>query len=159
MRKNKSFSDIEVLLSDVQQSINNVLENEVMDVVRKVEMQHIKEDVLDVYSPTTYQRRSQRGIDDERNIVSELKNNKLTVYNIAEFNDGYLTKNHGKGLAYMINEGGNTEHDYEYGFRTIEAPYSMPRPFIDNTIEELDNTDIIEKTLEKGLKKHGIDLY
>lgn len=159
MGRNKHFTSIDALLADVQKSINKALENEVMDTVREVELKHIQEDVIDVYTPSIYDRRTKGGIQDKENIVGVVKNNKLTVDNITPFNDGYLTKNHGTGLAYMINEGGNSEHDYEYGFRAMEAPYSKPRPFIDNTIEELDKTEVLEDALAKGMKKDGIDLY
>lgn len=157
--KNKSYSSIDALLADVQKDINQTLQNEVMDAVRDVELKHIKRDVLDAYTPTVYERRTDSGIEDPNNIVGTVKDNKLTVDNVTTFNDGYLTQNHGVGLAYMINEGGNSKHDYEYGFRSVEAPYAKPRPFIDNTIEELDKTEVIEDALAKGLKKYGIDLY
>lgn len=116
MGRNKHFTDIDALLADVQKCINKALENEVMDAVREVELNHVEEDVLDVYSPSIYRRRSQGGIDDERNIVGTVKNNKLTVENVTPFNQDYGTRNKGTGLGYMINEGGNSEHDYEYGF-------------------------------------------
>lgn len=159
MGKDKHFTDIDALLGDVQKSINKSLENEVMDAVRDVELSHIERDVLNVYSPSIYKRRGSGGIDDVRNIVGTVKDGKLTVENVTPFNEDYGTRNKGTGLAYMINEGGNSKHDYDFGFWTVEAPYSRPRPFIDNTIEELDKTEIIEDALAKGMKKDGIDLY
>lgn len=159
MGRNKHFTDIDALLADVQKSINKSLANEVMDAVRDVELSHIERDVLSVYSPSIYERRGSGGIDDERNIIGTVKDGRLTVDNVTPFNDDYGTRNKGTGLAYMINEGGNSEHDYDYGFRGAEAPYSQPRPFIDNTIEELEKTEVIEDALAKGMKKDGIDLY
>lgn len=159
MGRDKHFTDIDALLADVQKSINKSLENEVMDAVRDVELSHIQREVLNVYSPSIYRRRASGGIDDVRNIVGTVKDNKLIVENVTPFNEDYGTRNKGTGLAYMINEGGNSEHDYDYGFRGVEAPYSRPRPFIDNTVEELDRTEIIEDALAKGMKKDGIDLY
>lgn len=154
----KVYSDIDKLLKDVQSDIDDVLMNEVLDTVRDIEMEHVQEDVFSVYSPSIYRRRSSGGIDDPENVKAEVKNGVMTVRNDTPFNDDYATQNHGIGLAYMLNEGGNSEHDYDYGFRSIEAPYSNPRPFIDNTIEELDRTDAVEKALKKGLKRHDIDL-
>ncbi len=130
-----------------------------MDAVKEVELKHVERDVLSVYTPSIYERRSHGGIDDDKNIIGTVKNGRLTVENVTPFNDGYGTKNEGTELGYMINEGGNWEHDYEYGFRGAEAVYSRPRPFIENTIEELDKTEIIEDALAKGMKKDGIDLY
>lgn len=159
MARDKHFTDIKALLADVQKSINKSLKNEVMDAVREVELKHIERDVLSVYTPSIYERRGFWGIKDVRNIIGTVKNGRLTVENVTPFNEDYGTRNRGTGLGYMINEGGNSEHDYDYGFRTIEAPYSQPRPFIDNTIEELDKTEIIEDALAKGMSKDGIDLY
>lgn len=159
MARDKHFTDIKALLADVQKSINKSLKNEVMDAVKEVELKHIERDVLSVYTPSIYERRSHGGIDDDKNIVGTVNNGRLTVENVTPFNEDYGTRNRGNTLAYMINEGGNSEHDYEFGFRTIEAPYSYPRQFIDNTIEELDKTEIIEDALAKGMRKDGIDLY
>lgn len=159
MGRDKHFTDINALLADVQKSINKSLKNEVMDAVREVELSHIERDVLSVYTPSIYERRGSGGIEDMRNIIGTVKDGRLTVENVTPFNEDYGTRNRGTGLGYMINEGGNSEHDYDYGFRTIEAPYSQPRQFIDNTIEELDKTEIIEDALAKGMKKDGINLY
>lgn len=159
MGRNKHFTDIDALLADVQKSINKSLKDEVMEAVREVELKHIQDDVLDVYSPSIYNRRGSGGIDDVRNIVGTVKDGRLTVENETPFNEAYGSRNHGTGLAYMINEGGNSEHDYDYGFRGMEAPYAEPRPFIESTIEELDKTEIIEEALARGMKKDGIDLY
>lgn len=154
----KIYDDVEDLLKDVQSDIENVLTNEVLETVRDIEMEHVQDDVFSVYSPSIYERRSSSGLDDRENVKGEVKNGVLTVRNDTPFNTDYGSKNRGIGLAYMIEEGGNSEHDYEYGFRSIEAPYSRPRPFISNSIEELDRTDAVEKALKKGLKRHGIDL-
>ena len=159
MARDKHFTDINALLADVQKSINKSLKNEVMDAVKEVELKHVERDVLSVYTPSIYERRGSGGIDDDKNIIGTVKNGRLTVENVTPFNEDYRSRNRGTGLGYMINEGGNSEHDYEFGFRTIEAPYSYPRPFIDNTIEELDKTEVIEDALARGMKKDGIDLY
>lgn len=155
---NKTYSDIELLLKDVQSDIEDVLMNEVMDAVRDVEMEHVRDDVFSVYNPSIYERRSVGGIDEPENVKGTVKNGVLTIRNDTPFNDDYGTRNEGIGLAYMIEEGGNSQHDYEYGFRSIEAPFSQPRAFISNTIDELDRTDVVEKAMKKGLKRHDIDL-
>lgn len=159
MGRDKHFTDINALLADAQNSINKALRNEVMDAVREVELRHVERDVLSVYTPSIYERRGSGGIEDVRNIIGTVKDGRLTVENVTPFNEDYGTRNQGNTLAYMINEGGNSEHDYEYGFRGAEAVYANPRPFIDNTVEELDETEIIEDALAKGMKKDGIDLY
>ena len=154
----KSYSDIDKLIKDIKSDIEDVLMDEVLDTIRDIEMEHVESDVFSVYTPSIYERRESGGLDARENVKAEVKNGVMTVRNDTPFNPDYGSQNRGVGLAYMVNEGGNSEHDYEYGFRSVEAPFANPRPFIDNTIDELDRTDAIEKALKKGLKRHDIDL-
>lgn len=149
----KSYNDIKTLKNDLKKDINAVLADEVFDEVRKCELEHVEEDVFSVYSPKIYQRRAVGGIDDEQNIVGTVKNMKLTVENITEFNDDYGTYNSGRGLSTLINDG---EHLKNY-FYDYEGEFTKPRPFIDRTVEELENSNRLDNALIKGLRKKGID--
>lgn len=148
------YDDEKQLLKDLRSDIENVLMDEVLDKVREIEIEHIEEDVYSVYQPSIYRRRKKNGgLSDPENIIGTIEGDmQLVVENITPFNEEY-GGNSGIGLAEMVNEGGNSEHDYDYGFRSIEAPYSKPRPFLDNTIEEIENTNSVENTLANGLRK------
>ena len=159
MSRKNIYDDVEVLLKDIQSDIEDVLMDEVLETVRDIEIKHVENEVFSVYTPFIYERRRGGGLNDRENVVGRVKNGELYVDNITPFNDDYGTKNHGIGLAEMVNEGGTYKHDYDYGFRTIEAPFSRPRLFLDNTIEEIEHTNDVENALAKGLIKRNYDVY
>lgn len=149
MGKKGTYDDIDTLLSDLKSDIEDVLLDEVLGEVKDIELSHIEDDVLSVYSPSIYKRRAFGGIDDPDNIVGEIVDMQLVVDNITRFNDGYGTHNYGMGLPTLINDGerrGGYYYDYS-------GEFTQARPFIDNTIEEIEHTDSVENALKKGLKK------
>ena len=154
MGKKDIYDDIDLLLKDLKSDIEDVLMDEVLDEVRDIELYHIQNDVLNTYTPQIYKRRSAGGIDDPNNIVGEVEDMQLTVDNITQFNDDYGTYNHGKGLSDLINDGDSLQgYFYDY-----PGEFNQPRPFIDNTIEEIERTDSVENALAKGLKKRKYDV-
>lgn len=159
MKRNETYDEIEDLLNDLKSDIEDTLLDEVLETVRDIETEHVQNDVFSVYSPTIYERRLSGGLDDRENVVGQVKNGVLIVENDTAFNESYGTKNKGIGLAVMVNDGGTYKHDYDYGFRTIEASFSDPRPFLDNTAEEIERTDDVENALAKGLTKRNYDVY
>ena len=149
-----SYDDIDELLNDIKSDIEDVLMDEVLDEVKDIELKHIEDDVLSVYSPKIYERRNNNGIDDPDNIIGEVRNMQLSVDNVTRFDDGYGTYNHGVGLADLINDGdGKSGYYYDYPFEGMGA-----RPFIDNTIEEIERTDDVENALSKGMRKRKYDV-
>ncbi len=149
-----SYDDIDELLNDVKSDIEEVLMDEVLDEVKDIELRHIEGDVFSVYSPKIYERRGSGGIDDPDNIVGEVNNMQLSVDNVTRFDDGYGTYNHGIGLADLINDG---EHLSGY-FYDYPGEFTESRPFIDNTIEEIERTNDVENALEQGLKRRKYDV-
>ena len=150
-----TYDDIDKLLKDMRSDIEDTLSKEVFEEVRDIEMEHVYRDVLSTYSPKIYDRRGTSGIDDPRNVIGYVKDMSLEVDNVTPFNDGYGTYNRGNGLADLINEGdGGASHLY-YDFT---GNFIQPRPFLDNTQEEIDKTDRVDRTLEKGLKRRGHDI-
>lgn len=150
----KAYDDVNALLKDLKADIEDTLMDEVMDEVKCIELKHIEDDVLSIYSPKIYRRRAFGGIDDPENIVGEIVDSRLVVDNITKFNDGYGTYNFGVGLADLINDG-ERRHGYFYDYH---GEFIQPRPFINNTIEEIENTDSVENALKKGLKKRKYDV-
>lgn len=145
------YDDLDELLKDMCSDIEDTLMDEVLDEVRNIEMKHIQRDVLSTYTPTIYERRGAYGIGDPNNIVGEVRDMSLEVDNITRFREGYGTSNHGIGLADLINDGDRLD-GYYYDYPGV---FNLPRPFIDNTQEEIDKTDRVDRALEKGLKRRG----
>lgn len=150
----KAYNDVDALLKDLKSDIEDTLMDEVLAKVRDIELKHIEDDVLSVYSPQIYKRRAFGGIDDSDNVVGTVKDMQLIVDNITPFNEEYGTYNHGIELADLINAG-EKRSGYYYDF---DGDFTQPRPFIDNTIDEIEQTDNVEKALAKGLKKRKYDV-
>lgn len=142
----KSYSDIDLLLKDLKSDIEDVLMDEVLDEVKDIEIRHVEEDVFSAYSPSVYRRRESDGLDDPDNIVGEVNNMVLEVENISEFTDWRGNAKRGKGLAEFVN-------DYDY-----PGIIGQSRPFLDNTIEEIENTNSVENALARGLRKRKYDV-
>lgn len=154
MAKKDLYDDVSVLLKDLCSDIEDTLADEVLEEVKSIEMKHIQNDVFGAYTPSIYKRRLHGGIDDPDNIIGTVNNMKLEVDNVTEFNEDYGTHNHGEGLADLINEGEHSGgHFYDY-----PGEFTQARPFLDNTIEEVEETDKIDNALEKGLKRRGYDI-
>lgn len=154
MGKRDTYDDVDTLLKDLKSDIEDTLMDEVLDEIRNIEIEQVEEDVFSVYSPSIYKRRLHDGLDDPDNIVGKIHNMELEVDNITEFNDDYGTYNRGRGLPGLINDGeGKSGFFYDY-----QGEFTQPRPFIDNTIEEIEQTDLVENALAKGLKKRNYDV-
>lgn len=150
----KAYNDVNALLKDLRADIEDTLMSEVLDEVKEIELRHVEEDVLSTYSPKIYKRRGAGGIDDANNITGKVEDMQLIVDNITPFNDGYNTYNHGIELSDLINAG-EKRSGYYYDF---DGDFTQPRPFIDNTIDEIEQTDSVEKALAKGLRKRKYDV-
>lgn len=141
-----SYSDINVLLKDLKSDIEDVLMDEVLDEIKDIEIRHVENDVFSAYSPNVYRRRQSDGLDDPDNIVGEVNNLHLSVDNVTEFTDWKGRFNRGSGLAEFVN-------DYDY-----PGIIDQSRPFLDNTIEEIENTNSVEDALARGLRKRKYDV-
>lgn len=149
-----SYDEIEDLLRDIKSDIQDTLSDEVLDEVKRIELEHVRDDVFSVYSTKIYERRNSQGIDDPDNIIGEVYDMRLEVDNVSRFNDDYGTYNHGIGLADLVNDGSTTQgYFYDY-----PGEFNAPRPFIDNTINEIERTNDVEDALAKGLKKRKYDI-
>ena len=156
MAKKNSYDEVDELLNDIKSDIQDTLLDEVLDEVKRIEIEHVRDDVFGVYKPSIYERRSSGsgGIDDPDNIVGEIYDMRLEVDNITQFNPDYGTFNRGYGLSDLINDG-STTHGYFYDY---PGEFNNARPFIDNTIEDIERTDDVENALAKGLKRRKYDI-
>lgn len=157
-----SFNSLSDLEKYIRGAIKNSLKNEVFETVRDVEQQHIDDDVYGVYKPAMYKRRkTDRGlIADDSIKKTMIGDDTLQVTNIAKPNPiGYpqsqvTTK--GKNLAMLVEGGDGASGFYDFPSDDEDA-YMNPRPFTQNTIEELATTGKHIKALQDGLKRNKID--
>lgn len=148
MSRIKNYYDIDDLICEISNDIEDIAENEIKDKVIEMAQDSVQENVLDVYEPQYYKRRSGHNSDGLKDTwKSEVTNNNnkisLKVTNIAK------SKNSGFGdLVENIEEG--------YGNKDKE--WNSPRAFIKPLQEEIENSDEIEKLLLKSLKEKGYDI-
>lgn len=151
------LKNLKELRKYIEKSINNSLENEVFEAVKEIQLKHIQEDVLDVYSPQTYQRRDNLGIDDPENITFKpVKNGVLEVENITQFNPGYETKNQGLGLVKLI-EYGHEISGYSYDYPKSED-FTNSRSFIANSKKEIKEIKSHIKAIKSGFKRNKFEV-
>lgn len=150
-----TYDDLDKLLDDMKSDIEETLSKEVFEEVRNIELEHIATDVIASYHPKVYERRSTEGIEDYRNIICDVKDMELVVDNVTPFNPNYGTWNKGNNLADLINEGDGGKSRLYYDFN---GEFRRPRPFLDNTQEEVDKSGRVERAFSKGMKKHGYSI-
>lgn len=154
----KSLKELEKAL---QEKVDVALLTDVAQIVTEIMQDHIAQDVYDVYSPSMYARRAnENGLLDNRNINSSIEGNTLIVENNTlgapyyyDSSDKKTKKsaNAGEEIAGVIESGrGYDVSDWEYD--------GAPRPFIENTREELKDYEWHKKALKQGLQKQGLEV-
>ena len=119
------------------------------DVIKEKIKEHLETDVYAKYTPYVYQRRKEDGglLDPDNIEIKPINNSSLdttiSVKNIAEYN-GYPDNQFYETLAERI----------EYGIPRGRVPYKKPRPFMQETYEDLKKSGLITKTLKKNMQKH-----
>ena len=160
-------SSLKELEKELQKRINNALNSEVADVVKYKMEDHIISDVYNVYDPEVYVRRyTNGGLIDPNNIVAYAEHGTLTVKNIT-IGDKYVSINHytatghtstptvsqnyNKPIAGVIETGkGYDVHGWQYD--------GVPRPFMKNTRDELEQSHLHTKVLKQGLIRQGLNV-
>ena len=155
MAKKKNYDSLDAFVKDLKSDIEDTLSKEVFDEVCNIEMEHIQADVLNRYQPQIYGRRTTGGIGDRSNLRGKVRDMELDVYNETPFNPGYGTYNSGNDLATLLNEGSGGKHKIYYDFA---GEFEQPTYFLENTQTEIDNTNRVERILNKGLKRRGYEI-
>lgn len=157
-----SFKNLDSLMKHIAEKVNESLGDEVANMVIDKQQEHINDDVYMQYNivdgqrkePYRYKRRYfEDGLIDRDNIVAKVKDGTLTVTNVTEGQDGL------DNLAGLIEYGGGKgygDYDWKYNRDNTQDQYLQPRPFIDNTRQEIAEKSLHKKALIEGLKKRGI---
>lgn len=156
--------NLKELEKELYKRINIALDTEVADTVKEVMTDHIIQDVYDAYEPTAYQRRyDDGGLLDPDNIIATLGNNgEMLVQNVALGNDSvymedsisrvyYSSYNINKFIAPIIETG----IGYDVGGWDYDC---VPRPFIQNTHDDLEQNHYHTEAMKRSLKKQGLEV-
>ncbi|WP_079420280.1 hypothetical protein [Paenibacillus ferrarius] len=129
----------------LNKKIASALKNEGAETARDEMQTHIQEDVYDVYTPISYERRMyDDGLIDPRNIEILMHNdNTISLENIAY---------DGEKNVPLIVETGNGY------FRGASDVLTRGRKFTEATKQSLRKSNKLESALAKGLKRQGLDI-
>lgn len=137
------FKNTSELIAYINSKIQETLITDVTNEVKKTLKKHMDIDVYKAYTPQINTRRmSDGGLIDDKNIVAELKGNTVDVKPVAPPQGEIGTG--GTELANWIESGSINHHQ------------PFPRPFVANTINELQNTKKITKIVKQSLKSKGL---
>lgn len=157
-----TVNNLKDLRKILEKKIEESLDKEVTNTIRDVMLNNIEETVYDTYEPSQYKRRYEKeGLSDPSNIGGVIVNGELQVFNATAGNpDIYIngkrdvSQNDGDYLAPIIEYG----KGYDFSSENGNNGYEKPRPFVENTREELKQTKAHVKALKQGLKNRGINV-
>lgn len=187
MATSLTFSTVEQLEKYLTKEFKQVLNKEVLPVIKEQELQRIQTNVYDKYEPKYYVRRNNsKGLADPENIIGKYtmvdSTALLEVQNITKANQ-YIevkrknkksgeisikrtfSKNRGRYLVDLISMGGHSSYDFSGVSRTKEGKkvgknlsYYQPRPFIHATVADLKQSDKITSAFKRGLINRGFKI-
>lgn len=135
------YRDLNALFNYLQKQINNTMENQVAEEVVNVVKGHVESDVYEAYQPKSYQREYQL----LNNVKSTLINN-----GTIEIND--IRMDGEKNVTQIVEYGsGYTWHG------NLDETIG-PRPFIENSIDDLSMNKQHVEALKKALISKGLQV-
>ena len=166
--------NLKELETELYKRINKALDEDVADTVKEVMTDHIVSDVYDKYIPKMYMRRYNQsgnainspfddtdntGLLDPNNIISTIDGEGgLLVENITLGSKYYfygderrISDNAGEPIAGVIETG----QGYDIGGWAYDG---VPRPFIQNTHDDLERNHYHTEAMKRNLKKQGLEV-
>lgn len=155
----KGAKSIAELQAQIENAIGDSLNDDIVEFIQQKLVDHARTDVYDAYTPAMYGRRHSL-LQKDNYLIETGENMHLVITPVAEFNPytskGY-SQNSGEELAGLINYGDVAYKGYSYDFYeggSMGGSYLEPRPFLDNTVDELASGELAD-SLWASLKKHG----
>ena len=141
----KSYSQLEKVLKE---KVEKAMKNEVAKKTKEVVQKNVEDVVYSVGEPTVYERRNltNGSLGDMEEMKHEYKDGVLEVTNEADYNPKFSSDGiNDESLAYNI----------EYGYGSRDRWYNEPRPFIEESRNDLRNGEF-KDSLAEGLTKQGL---
>lgn len=138
MASQKGFTSLSALFAHVNNQAKQAIQDESGEVVRIVletAKQHVQQDVYNVYQPVVYDRTGEL----LENWVVQAIGDGIAVYNDRRDGNTYV--------AEVVETGQGYQYSFEYS--------GVPRPFTQNTAEELIRTGKLSQALQNELIKRG----
>ena len=112
-------------------------------VFESVAQDHVQNDVYDKYDPTMYQRTGKL----KESFKTDRVDNGIAIDNTRSED--------GRDIAEIVEKGHYDSEGYNYVKKG--ASYLFPRPFMQNTKQEIKDRNLHVTELQRGLKARGID--
>jgi len=154
---NKSFTSLKQLEQYIQQKIDETLLDDVSETV-KDELQSSVSDVVYTKTPTEYIRRNLKNgsLGDKSTMNSELiSNGVLEVSPDADFNHPFASTHGGYGAVDLDK---SLAENIEFGYGSKTHWYDIPRPFVQESKENLKKSKAHVESMRDGLIKRGLDI-
>ena len=154
---NKSFTSLKQLEQYIQQKIDETLLDDVSETV-KDELQSSVSDVVYTKTPTEYIRRNLKNgsLGDKSTMNSELiSNGVLEVSPDADFNHPFASTHGGYGAVDLDK---SLAENIEFGYGSKTHWYDIPRPFVQESKENLKKSKAHIESMRDGLIKRGLDI-
>ena len=150
--------NLKELEKELYKRINTALEEDVADVVKDIMTDHIIQDVYEAYEPTGYQRRyANGGLLDPNNIIATLGNNgEMLVQNITLGSEYYYIPSIKRSFR-SANADKFISPIIEYGI-DYDVVGVFPRPFMQNTHDDLEQNHYHTQAMKQSLKKQGLEV-
>lgn len=143
------MNELKKVLDYIEKENNKILKTKIKDEIIKTQKKHIEEDVYNKYAPKIYIRTF--ALRENENILDiSDKDNEIEIANITT-HQGMYSKNE-VDVSEIIETGEG------YDFRGYGYEYESPRPFIENTIENMKYNKTIENTFKEAWNEKGIIL-
>lgn len=144
-----TFNNLKDLEKFLNKQIQQSLEKDVAPKIVKLAQEHVETDVYDVYPhPKEYQRTGQLKKSFEVNPLPD----GIEIENTRQDHDRYIPE--------IIEYGHDkSSQGYQYAYHYPDGDnYLQPRPFIENTRQEILDKNIHVDELKKSLKSKGMDV-
>lgn len=153
------YNNFSELFKSIKRDIDESLQKDVTNIVKETMSKHIKTDVYDAYKSNAnnkYERRGDNGgLSDTRNYKSKINNIDKNSTEIFIYNDTNGTSQDGyRDIVPVIEYG----EGYQWESSEIYRIQPYPRPFNENTANELKENNVIPDTVKKALRNKGYDV-
>lgn len=162
-----TFNNLKDLFKHINNQITDTLQNEVSEKVKDVQSDKVREVVYGGYTsqkPKYDRRNGNGGLADKSNMKSTVtssgNDSTLEVKNVADSNPNvdYTAGTNAPNYLAGIIEYGRDSGLYSYNRTGTESEFMSPRPFTEETVDELERTEGHVDAMKTGLKKRGIDV-
>lgn len=142
MAKDKNFDSIEQLVNYVNLEIKKCMIIDVANEIKEIGQENVQTNVLDVYEPKFYERRSDDNKDDSLKYSWDV---------LIEESMGDLILEVGSSAKPVDRKFGDLGENIEEGYWGKDKPWTQPRPFIEPLQEQIDMAKTTENVLKDKL--------